>query len=139
PYLAADGVLDVADADEQRPRERLSMPDRYHGSRIQPELPQVAQQRRIVVLNARYDGGLVIREITETRAHDLGEDAFARRDRVAMRVQHRPSEKRVDPLFHLLGEHVLEPLRLAVDLVPGIAERFVQVQLEQAVVAQHLE
>ena len=44
-----------------------------------------------------------------------------------------------DQLLELLGEDVLEHLGLLVDAVPGDPEALDQVQLEQPVVAHHLE
>jgi len=61
------------------------------------------------------------------------------RDRVSVRVVRREPERLVDPLFQLLRDHVLETLRLAVDLVDVDAERLREIQLEQAVVADDLE
>ena len=61
------------------------------------------------------------------------------RDRVAVRVVGGVAELRRDQLLQLLREHVLEHLGLVVDAVPRHAERLGQVQLQQPVVAQHLE
>ena len=51
----------------------------------------------------------------------------------------RVAELGGDQLLELLGEHVLEHLRLLVDAIPGHPEALHQVQLEQPVVADHLE
>ena len=56
-----------------------------------------------------------------------------------MRVVRRVAELGRDQLLELLGEDVLEHLGLVVHAVPGHAERLGEVELEQAVVAQHLE
>ena len=61
------------------------------------------------------------------------------RDRVAVRIVRRVAELRRDQLLELLGEHVLEHLRLRVHPVPWDAEALDEVQLEQAMVAHHLE
>ena len=61
------------------------------------------------------------------------------RDRVAVRVVGRVAELRRDQLRELRGDGVLEHLGLLVDAVPRHAERLGQVELEQAVVADHLE
>ena len=45
----------------------------------------------------------------------------------------------VDPRLELLGDHVLEPVGLVVDGVDVQAERLREVELEQPVVADHLE
>ena len=44
-----------------------------------------------------------------------------------------------DQLLELLGKHVLEHLRLGVDLVPAHAQALDEEELEQAVVPDHLE
>jgi hypothetical protein len=55
-----------------------------------------------------------------------------------VRIVRRESECLVDPLFELLREHVLQALRFVVDLVDVHAERLGEVELEQAMVADHL-
>ena len=55
-----------------------------------------------------------------------------------MRIVRRVAEPRRDQLLELLGDVVLEHLGLVVDAVPRHAE-LRQQQLEQAVVADHLE
>src|SRR4051794_6848553 len=61
------------------------------------------------------------------------------RDRVAVGVVRRIPERLVDPLLELLADHVLEPVGLVVDGVDVQAERLREVELEQPVVADHLE
>ena len=56
-----------------------------------------------------------------------------------MGVVGRVSEERVDAVLEGLADHVLKPLRLVVDLLPGVPERLRQVGLEEPVVAQDLE
>jgi hypothetical protein len=51
----------------------------------------------------------------------------------------RIAERLVDPRLELLGEDVLEPVRLVVHLVDVDPERLGEVQLEQPVVPDHLE
>ena len=60
-------------------------------------------------------------------------------DRVAVRVERRVAELRGDQLLELLGDHVLEHLGLGVHAIPGHLKRLRQEQLQQAVVADHLE
>ena len=60
-------------------------------------------------------------------------------DRVAVRVVRRVAELGRDARLEVLGEHVLERLGLLVHAVPRHAEVLGQVELEQPVVAQHLE
>src|SRR5579862_486713 len=57
------------------------------------------------------------------------------RYRVAMRVVRRVPERLVDPRFELLGDHVLEPVGLGVDVVDVEAERAREIELEQAVMS----
>ena len=56
-----------------------------------------------------------------------------------MRVVGREAERLVDPSLELLGEHVLEPVGLFVDLVDVDPERLREVELEQPVMPDHLE
>jgi len=51
----------------------------------------------------------------------------------------RISERAVDPFLELLGDHVLESVCLGVDVVDVEPEGVCQVELEQAVMADHLE
>ena len=60
-------------------------------------------------------------------------------DRVAVRVVRRVAELGRDARLEVLGEHVLERLGLLVHAVPRHAELLGEVELEQPVVAQHLE
>ena len=56
-----------------------------------------------------------------------------------MRVARRVAELHRDQLLELLGQDVLEHLGLVVHAVPRHAERLREVELEQPVVAEHLE
>ena len=56
-----------------------------------------------------------------------------------MRVVGRVAERAVDPRLELLRDRVLEPVGLVVDVVDVHAERLGEVELEQPVVADHLE
>ena len=56
-----------------------------------------------------------------------------------MRVEVGPPEELEDPLLHPLRDDVLEPLRLVVHLIPGIAEDLDQEHLQQSVMADQLE
>ena len=56
-----------------------------------------------------------------------------------MRVDRRVAELRRDELLELLRERVLEHLGLGVHLVPGHAEALDEEQLDEPVVADHLE
>ena len=56
-----------------------------------------------------------------------------------MRIVGRVAELRRDQLLELLGEHVLQHLGLVVHPVPRDPERLGEIQLQQTVVAKHLE
>ena len=56
-----------------------------------------------------------------------------------MRVDRRVAQSRGDQLLELLGEHVLEHLGLGMHAIPGHPELLSEEQLEQAVMAQHLQ
>ena len=56
-----------------------------------------------------------------------------------MRIVGREAERLVDPRLELLGERVLQPVGLVVHLVDVDPERLREIQLEKAVVADHLE
>ena len=56
-----------------------------------------------------------------------------------MRIVRGVAERLVDPRLELLGKRVLEPVGLVVDVGDVEAERLREVQLEQAVMADHLE
>ena len=56
-----------------------------------------------------------------------------------MWIELRPSKELEDSLLHAFGDHVLETLRLVVDLVPAVAEDLDQEHLEQAVMADQLQ
>ena len=56
-----------------------------------------------------------------------------------MRVVRREPERAVDARLELLRDHVLEPVGLVVDVVDVDAERLREVELEQPVVADHLD
>ena len=44
-----------------------------------------------------------------------------------------------DPFLQVLADHVLQPFRLLVDLLPPVAQGLVEVGLEEAVVAEDLQ
>src|SRR5205085_10901451 len=69
----------------------------------------------------------------------LGPLEIGVRDRVAVRIVRRVAEHPVDPAFELLGQRELEAIGLVVNVVDVQAERLREVELEQAVVSDHLE
>ena len=56
-----------------------------------------------------------------------------------MGVVGRKPERTVDPRFELLGDHVLEPVGLVVDSLHIEPQRLGEIELDQAVVADHLQ
>ena len=56
-----------------------------------------------------------------------------------MRIERRVAELLGDQALEVVGEEVLEYLRFGVHFVPRHAEALDEIQLEQAVVADHLE
>ena len=56
-----------------------------------------------------------------------------------MRIVRGEAERAIDPSLELLGDDVLEPVGLVVDVLDVDAERLREVELEQPVVADHLE
>jgi hypothetical protein len=56
-----------------------------------------------------------------------------------MRIVRREAERAVDPRLELLGDHMLEPVGLVVDVVDVETKGLCEVELEQAMVADHLD
>ena len=56
-----------------------------------------------------------------------------------MRVVRREAERAVDACLELFRDHMFEPVRLVVDGVDIQAERLGEVELEQPVMADHLD
>jgi len=56
-----------------------------------------------------------------------------------VRIVRRVAERTVDLRLQLFGDHVLEPLRLVVDVVHVQAERLCEIELQQAVMADDFD
>jgi hypothetical protein len=69
----------------------------------------------------------------------MGDPEFQVRDRVAVWVLRRRSERLVDVLFERFGESVLEAVGFGVDCVDPEVERSGEVELEQTMVAEQLQ
>src|SRR6202171_4500328 len=100
---------------------------------------ELAQADRVVVRSTLHGNLLphsacAQRAVAE-RAHLAGE----RRDGVAVRGALPAAEQSEDPLLHPFGNHMLEALRLVVDLVPAVAEDLDEEHLQEAVVPDELE
>ena len=132
-------MLALAEAHEQRPAERLALAHREALARRDAALGQVAQHLRIGVRHA-HEAALVA---GLQALHAVGRALFdlevGVRDRVAVRIDRRVAELGGDQLLEVVGEHVLEHLRLGVHAIPRHAERLGEIALEQAVMADHLE
>ena len=122
-----------------RAAERVLVDDLEAGAGRDPALGQVAEHLGVGVGDAHEDA---VRSRLERRQGDrraLLHHEVARGDRVAVRVDGGVAELGGDQLLELLREDVLEHLGLVVHAVPRHAEVLRQVELEQPVVAQHLE
>ena len=107
--------------------------------RDEPELAEVAQELRVAVRDARDRSARARLEVEQRPALAVDEAQLAVRNRVAVRVVRREAELLVDLRLELLGQRVLEELRLGVHLVEREPEPIDEVALEQAVVPQDLE
>ena len=129
----------VADANVEGPIERLPLDHLESRARGDAALAEEAEHRRVGVGDAHERPLLARLERVQTAALVGGDRQLRARDRVAMRVERRVAELGGDQLLELLGEDMLEPLGLGVHLVPAHAQALDQEQLEQAMVANHLE
>jgi hypothetical protein len=135
----ADGVPCAAHLDRHRPVERRLLQDRDLLGRHQTERRQVAQQLGVAVGDASHDRHAAGLEIAQTHHLVALQQQLRRRDRVAVRIARGEAQRAVDARFELVGEMVLEPLGLLVDLIPGEPERLHEIQLQQPVVTHDLE
>ncbi len=137
--LPAEYVHVVAEAHEQRAAERLAVDHLELVPGRDPALGQIPQHLRIGVRHASERAGGPSLERVEALGRRLLDPQVAGRDRVAVRIVRRVAELDGDQLLELLGKDVLEHLGLLVNAIPRHAEALDQVQLEQPVVAHHLE
>ena len=137
--LAAQRVRRTLDLDEQRAAERLLVDHAQARAGQDLARGQVAQDLGVGVGDA-HDGGLGAGlQRRQARGPLLGDHEVGGRDRVAVRIVRRMAELGRDQRLQLVREHVLEHLGLLVDTVPRHAERLGQEELEQPVVADHLQ
>ena len=127
------------EAGEQRAAERLAVDDLEAVAGRDAELGEVAQHLRVGVRDAHEHAGRAVSKRREASRSRSSISSCGVRDRVPVRVVRGVAELRRDQLLELLGQHVLEHLGLVVHAVPRHAQRLREVQLQQAVVAQHLE
>ena len=129
----------ACDLDRERAVERSVADHDDALVRHESELREIPQELGIAVRHAPDHALLAAREIAQRAIVLVHELELGRRDRVAVRVAGRMAERSVDARLERLREVVLEALGLGVHLVPGQPEGLHQVELEQAVVADHLE
>ena len=129
----------VAEAHEQRPVEGLLVDDLEALAGRDAALGEESQHVRIGIGHARKDAAGTRLQRLETLRRELLDGELAGRDRVAMWIARGIAELGGDELLELLGEHVLEHLGLGVHAVPWHPEGLDEEQLEQAVMAHHLE
>jgi hypothetical protein len=58
---------------------------------------------------------------------------------VPVGIRLRVAQLSGDPVFQSLRDEMLQPIRLVVNLVPGVIEEIVQETFQQAVVTKHLK
>ena len=58
---------------------------------------------------------------------------------VAMRVELGPAELRIDALLETLGDEMLQPFCLVMELFDRVVQDFVQKRLKQSVMTQNLQ
>ena len=135
---AAEHVGLAAEAGEHRPAERLLLDDLEAVARRDAALAEVAQHLG-VGSEMRMNTPLSPTSSVHADGCALVDRELRRGDRVAVRVVRRVPELGRDQRLELLGDDVLEDLRLVVHAVPRHVEPLGEVQLEQPVVAEHLE
>ena len=129
----------VAELHEQRPVEGLLVD---HGERRpggDPALGEEPEHVRVGIGDRRERPPRARGQLAERLGRLLVDRQVAGRNRVAVGVAGRVAELRRDQLLELLGEHVLEHLGLGMDPIPRDAETLHEVELEQPVMAHHLE
>ena len=132
-------VVALGDADRDHAGHLVDVDDHDLGARPQPALGEVLQELRGAVRDA-HDARGVARRQGRQRGGRLGDHhAVAVGDGVAVRVAAGLAELGGDAVLEPLRDVVLQAVGLRVHLVPGHAEVLDEVELEQPVVAQHLQ
>ncbi len=132
-------VLALAEADEQRAAEGLALEHLEALAGRDLALGEVAEHLGVGVGHAHEPAGVAGLEALEAVGGALVELELGGGDGVAVGVDGGVAELGGDQLLEVVGEHVLEHLRLGVHTVPRHAQGLGEVALEQAVVADHLE
>src|SRR5207249_11324666 len=129
--LSAERLLTVADPHEHRTAERLSTSDLDPIAERDALVGEIAEHLRIGVRDADEATPGAIRELVEAARRALVDLEPGRRDRIAVRIEPRVSEAGSDQLLEVLGDDVLEPLRLGMHPVPRPTALLRQAQLDQ--------
>ena len=77
------------------------------------------------------------RDVGERGAGELLNGAVGGGNRVAMGIDVGMAQCGGHPLDHSVGDRVLQPLGLVVHRIPGVAQKFDQIGLDEAVPANH--
>ena len=127
------------EADEQRAAERLAVDHFQLCSGSDAALGEVAQHLGLGVRHPHERPARPGRQRLEALGCGLLDLQLARGDRVTVGIVSGVSELARDHLLELLGEDVLQDLGLLVHAVPRDPQALNEVQLEQPVMAHHLE
>ena len=60
-------------------------------------------------------------------------------NQVPVRIRLRVPQFRCDPIFQPLGNEMLQPFRLVVNLVPGVVQEVVEKPLQQAMMTNNFQ
>ena len=137
--IAAEGHVAGREAHRERAAERLALEDLHRVADPDPARLEVAQHVGVGVRDAHEAPALTGVERLQRAGVSLLDREVRAGDRIAVRVVGRVAELGRDPRLEVLGEDVLERLGLLVHAVPRHPEVLGEVELEQPVVAQHLE
>ena len=136
---AAEHLHPIAEAHEQRAVERLLVDHLELIAGSDAVVGQEAEHLGVGIGHAHERSGGAGLERLKALGAALLDRQITGRDRIAVRVVGGVPELGRDQILELVREHVLEHLGLLVHPIPGHPERLDQIQLEQAVMAHHLE
>ena len=137
--LAADRMLTLAEPYEHRPTERLAIHDLEASVERDAMLGEVAQHRRVRIRHADEPSRGTDRQLVEAAGRALVDLEQGRGDRIAVRIDRRVTQPGGDQRLELLGNRMLEHLSLGVHTIPRHPELLSEKQLQQPVMAQHLQ
>src|SRR4051794_35004922 len=137
--LGAERVGAIADLDDHGPAEWLSALDHKTGARLDRAVGEISQHRCIAVRDAGEDAGVARPELGERHRVIDAQRQVTVGNRITVRIDVGLAELRGNQLLELFRDVVLEDLRLLMHPVPRHAEDLGQEELDQPVVADHLE